>query len=134
MLTSNSSAYRWLAVAALAGLLAVALDALGAHALGPSPDPARLRLLELATRYQLVHAVALIGVAALQAGTEGRPSPWLRVSAWTLTLGIIFFCGGLTLRALTSIEIAGPLVPVGGTAFVVGWAALLGHAVRTALR
>jgi uncharacterized membrane protein YgdD (TMEM256/DUF423 family) len=117
----------YLSAAALAGFLAVALDALGAHALGPSADPARVRLLELATHYQLVHALALVGVAALAAQAS---TVWLRVSAWAFAIGIVLFCGGLALRALTQTTALSFFVPVGGTALMLGWLALLVHALR----
>jgi uncharacterized membrane protein YgdD (TMEM256/DUF423 family) len=120
-----------LAVAALAGLLAVGLDAAGAHALGPDPDPARLRLLELATRYQLVHAVALVGLAALSWTTPASSGRWLRLSAGAFTFGIVLFCGGLTVRALAETTALGPVVPIGGTALLLGWAGLLVHALRS---
>lgn len=111
-----------LAVAALAGLAGVGLDALGAHALGPAPDPARKALLDLATRYLLIHGVALLGLAAL-----GLHSVWGRISGLGFVLGMLLFCGGLIGRALAGVSI-GPLVPVGGTALLLGWAALLVHA------
>ena len=122
----------FLAFAALAGFAGVALDALGAHALGPSPDPARLRLLDLATRYLLIHALALIGVVALCARTQQPPpARWLTASAWAFAAGMVLFCGGLAVHALTGVAMLGPLVPVGGSALLLGWLTLLVHALRS---
>jgi uncharacterized membrane protein YgdD (TMEM256/DUF423 family) len=52
-------------------------------------------------------------------------SGWLVVSAgWFFTAGIVLFSGSLYLLALTGITILGAITPLGGLAFLIGWACL----------
>jgi uncharacterized membrane protein YgdD (TMEM256/DUF423 family) len=106
----------WLAAAGVAGALGVILGAVSAHlaATGAQPD------IDLASRFLLFHAAALLGVAALM-----RPgTPWLRIAGALFILGCLCFCGGLCLIALVDRGFA-PLVPVGGTILILGWLALV---------
>ena len=105
----------WLMLAGLNGLMAVALGALGAHAF--PGDPHGAGLVETASRYQLSHALALIGVAWL--ASRGRSCLTLAVGV-AFTLGLVLFCGSLYITALTSWH-PGRLAPFGGGAFMVGW-------------
>jgi uncharacterized membrane protein YgdD (TMEM256/DUF423 family) len=77
--------------------------------------------------YQMYHALALlaVGLLALQ-----RPSSGLNFAGWSFVVGIVLFSGGLYLLATTGQRWTIAIIPVGGTAFLVGWAALAVAAVR----
>jgi uncharacterized membrane protein YgdD (TMEM256/DUF423 family) len=110
----------WLGTAALVGAAAVALAAASAHLAdaGGRPD------VDLASRFLLFHALALMGVAAL-----ARPGArWLHVAATLFVAGSLCFAGGLCLAALVDRAFV-PLVPVGGTLLILGWLALLAAAI-----
>jgi uncharacterized membrane protein YgdD (TMEM256/DUF423 family) len=106
-----------LVLAGLSGAMAVASGAYAAHGLANSPQA--LQWVDLASRYQMYHALALAAVALLQ-----RPGARLAPIAGTLfALGTVLFCGGLYAHALFDMS-PGPLVPFGGTAFILGWLVL----------
>ena len=106
--------------AGLAGL-AVALDAWGAHGLPGWLDAHRLTLFETGVRYQMYHALALLGVSG--AGTRW-PSPWVNVGGWLLISGVLVFSGSLYLLSLTGIKGLGTLTPLGGLLLLAGWGCL----------
>jgi uncharacterized membrane protein YgdD (TMEM256/DUF423 family) len=119
----------WLSLAALNGFLAVALGAIGSHALRGSLSPERLGWIETGLRYHMFHALALLGVACLFA-FEGAREPWpLRIAAWCFLGGIVLFSFGLYLMGLAGLRSLGPTVPSGGLLFLAGWIALFVYAV-----
>ncbi|MEE9139773.1 MAG: DUF423 domain-containing protein [Alphaproteobacteria bacterium] len=123
------SEHRWLVAAAVNGALAVAAGAFAAHGLQARADPRGLELFQMGARYQMWHALALVGVSCL-AGLEKRPRRALAVAGWAFLLGIVLFSGGLYLLALTGLTQFARIVPVGGAAFVAGWLALAWAGVR----
>jgi uncharacterized membrane protein YgdD (TMEM256/DUF423 family) len=103
--------------AALLGATGVALGAFGAHALAGVVRAERLATFETAVRYHLVHAVALLAVAAL---AERRPR--VATAAAPLVAGIVIFSGSLYALVLTDVGAFGMTAPVGGALLVAGWA------------
>jgi len=106
--------------AAFAGL-AVALGAFGAHGLAGRISPSDLAIFETAVRYQMYHALALLLVATLAHSRADLPA---RAPGWAFTVGIVLFSGSLYLLVLTGERWLGAVTPLGGVAFLVGWAAL----------
>ena len=109
------------AIGAVAGFLGVALGAFGAHALQGRLSPEDLQIFETAVRYQLVHALALVALAALSGRISAVPAI---VAGWGFTGGILVFSGSLYLLVLTGPRWLGAVTPIGGLAFLLGWAAL----------
>jgi len=110
-----------LLIGALSGFVGVALGAFGAHGLRSRLSPEMLAVFETGVRYQLVHAVALVAMAAWM----DRLSGWLVTAAgWLFFAGILLFSGSLYLLALTGVTILGAITPLGGLAFLGGWACL----------
>ena len=104
-------------VAGLAGALGVVLGAFGAHGLEDRVEPAAIeRWWNTGARYHLIHAVALLGVAAHPA----QP----KLAAGAFVTGIVLFSGSLYVMTLTGITKLGMITPLGGLAFIVGWLAL----------
>ncbi|MEZ5669525.1 MAG: DUF423 domain-containing protein [Alphaproteobacteria bacterium] len=115
-----------LLIAALYGLSGVALDALGAHALPAAAEPLRDAFAS-AVRHQLVHGVALIGIALLAARAPAARLP--RLAGAAIALGVLLFSGSIHLHALLSI---GPIpfaAPAGGILLMAGWALLALYAL-----
>lgn len=107
-----------LRIAALAGLLAVALGAFGAHSL--KDVLARYQtagIWEKAVFYHFIHAVMLFILAGRQPLASG---PW-----WCFLIGIVIFSGSLYLLAATNVRWLGAITPIGGISFIVGWLWLL---------
>jgi len=127
----ESTAYRWiLAAGALLALLAVAAGAFAAHGLRDTLDAYRLGIFETAARYQMYHALALLGVAALAAG-QRLPRGWLAVAALAFCAGIPLFSGSLYALALGAPRWLGAITPIGGLLFMLGWLAVFVAALRS---
>lgn len=118
---------RWLAVAAVNGLLAVAAGAFAAHGLSGRLDAHALGLFETAARYHMYHALA-IGLAAF-AIRDAAAGAATVASAFFL-LGILLFSGSLYLLALTGMKGFALVTPFGGVCFLIGWGALALAATR----
>ena len=104
---------------AISAGLAVAAGAFAAHALRARLDPALLAVFETGARYQMYHALALLAAAAAWPRWSG---PWLRAAGWLFVAGTVLFCGSLYALALTGVRGLGALTPLGGLAFLAGWA------------
>jgi uncharacterized membrane protein YgdD (TMEM256/DUF423 family) len=105
------------ALGALSAFLAVALGAFGAHALRDRLAPDLLAVFETGARYHLVHAVAIVVVGFAEARL-----PAVRVSGILFLVGTLLFSGSLYALALTGVRAFGAVTPLGGLAFLVGWA------------
>jgi uncharacterized membrane protein YgdD (TMEM256/DUF423 family) len=118
----------WLALAALNGGIAVATGAYASHGLS---DPRMIELFRIAGQYQMWHALALAGVAALVRleGNTGTPR-LLAFAGWAFLSGIVLFCGALYLLAIQGPSPLGAVAPVGGLSFMAGWAALVAVGAR----
>ncbi|MBM4060237.1 MAG: DUF423 domain-containing protein [Planctomycetes bacterium] len=104
---------------ALLALIAVAMGAVGAHALQGHSEAIDLERFEKAVRYQMYHALGLLLCAAL--GDRGRA---VRLAAVAFLLGIVLFSGSLYALALTQVKGFASVTPLGGVAFLVGWGLL----------
>ena len=107
--------------ALLAGL-AVGAGAFGAHALRDRLTPDMLAIFETAVRYQMYHALALLAVAW---ATTRWPDSSAVLAGWCFVAGIVVFSGSLYVLALTGVRWLGAITPLGGLAFLAGWALLV---------
>lgn len=111
----------FLLVGAVAAFLAVTLGAFGAHGLRNRLSPEMLAVFETGVRYHMYHALAILFVALAAARFDG----WLiRSAGWLFTAGIVVFSGSLYALALSGVRILGAITPLGGLAFLAGWACL----------
>lgn len=111
----------FLLIGSLAALIGVALGAFGAHGLRGRLSPDMLAVFETGVRYQMYHALALIVIFEIMARLDG----WLiRAAGWLFTAGIVLFSGSLYVLALTGATTLGAVTPLGGVAFILGWACL----------
>ena len=125
----------WLFIGALNGALAVALGAVGAHALGPATSDATRAMFETAVRYHLIHSLALLAVAAIAPHLLGAGSQRLiQAAGAAFTAGILLFCGGLYALSGLGMPVGARLAPVGGTLLIVGWLMLAAAALMSQTR
>lgn len=110
-------------------LLAVALGAFGAHGIQDQVDERAYHNWTTAAQYQFYHGLALLGLAALEGRLASRLVSFVRI---IFLVGILCFCGSLYLLAARDIlgiqglvKVLGPITPLGGLMFMVGWGALL---------
>lgn len=111
----------WMVLAAVFGFSGVGLGAFAAHGLKHRLSAEYLAVFQTGTHYQLIHALALLGVAVL---ALQRPSRWLQVAGGAFTAGIVLFSGSLYLLTLTGVGVLGMITPLGGCAFLLGWLGL----------
>ena len=116
-------------IAALYGVLAVILGAFGAHALKEKLDAYQLEIFNKGVQYQFYHVIALFAVVFLAEKIQPKT---LTFAGWFFTAGILFFSGSLYLLATRSLmgtdaltPILGPVTPLGGLCFIIGWILLL---------
>jgi uncharacterized membrane protein YgdD (TMEM256/DUF423 family) len=101
-------------VAAVAGFLAVALGAFGAHGLKETLEQhGTADIWQTAVLYQFFHSIMLFVLAGRDPLRRG---PW-----FCFLLGIIIFSGTLYLLAVTNVRWLGAITPVGGISFLAGW-------------
>lgn len=112
----------WLLSAAFFGLLSVALGAFGAHSLKNILDEYGRSIYEKAVFYQMFHSMALFAVGVLQHLFKGISfSP----AGFGFSMGILLFSGSLYVLAISGVKWLGAITPIGGLAFLFGWAWLL---------
>ncbi len=123
-----------LGAGALLGAAGVVLGAFGAHALKALVEPASLPTWDTGVQYQLIHALALLALAAVAAEGEIVAMAWLRRAGWCLLIGTCLFSGSLYGLVLGGPRWLGPVTPVGGLVMIAGWLLLLLGAWRGADR
>lgn len=109
----------FLLFAALSGFWWVALGAMAGH--GLFSEGLHAEYFDKAHRYQIVHTLALLALVSL-------PPSWplllRRTAGFLWILGLFAFCGSLYWMAFTATPDLRLVVPVGGIAFLLGWAML----------
>jgi len=114
----------WLTAGAVNGFIAVAMGAFAAHGLKDSLSPEALDWVRTASNFQMWHGLALLGIAVLPAASA---DVGLRIAAWSFLAGCLMFSGSLYLLALSGWRGLALVTPLGGLAFLIGWAALAYH-------
>ena len=118
----GAAAQGWIVVAALSGAISVVVGAVAAHGLDLRTE-AGLKArewLQTGSQYEMIHALAMLGVAALCTG--GRLQDKLAVAAQYLFLaGSVLFPGALYALAFGGPRWFGVVAPIGGLAFIAGW-------------
>lgn len=115
--------------AALSGAMMVVLGAFAAHGLKVQLSPFLLDVFQTGVQYQAWHTLALLGCGLW---TRIMPSKAVLYAALFFAAGILLFSGSLYALALTGIKWFGPITPLGGMCFIIGWVALAVAAWRSA--
>ena len=113
----------FLTIAAILGASSVAAGAFGTHSLRGQLSERALEIFEVGTRYQMYHALALLGVAILL-NNNTQPNKSIVVSGWLFITGVLLFSGSLYALSLTNTVSLGILTPLGGAALIAGWITL----------
>ncbi|PXX41896.1 DUF423 domain-containing protein [Undibacterium pigrum] len=117
----------FIATAAILMFTGVAAGAFGAHGLKQMLSADMLAIWQTAVTYQMVHG---LGMLALGIMLQQQDNALLRKAAWAMLAGVIIFSGSLYALALTGVRILGAITPIGGVAFLVGWAMLAWAVIR----
>lgn len=113
----------FLAIAAILAGLSVAAGAFASHALKDRLTERALEIFETGAKYQMYHALALLGVALLLIRIQSSPT-LLTVAGSAFIVGIAIFSGSLYGLSLSGVKWLGAITPLGGVAFLVGWGCL----------
>jgi len=122
-------------IVGLFGFLAVAIGAMGAHAIKPYLTDLQRQTYDIAVQFHFYHTIALMVTGSwMQSKTQLPAKKW---AAWSFAIGILFFSGSLYLLASRellrfSVLWMGPITPVGGVFFMLGWASLVYAAFQAA--
>lgn len=120
--------------ASLLGMLAVITGAFGAHGLKEKLAPAQLEVWQTAVQYHFYHVFALLFLSTFARFKNNT----IVTSFYFFVFGIILFSGSLYLMACRNIlslnpsliKIIGPITPIGGLLFIIGWIMLAFAALR----
>lgn len=122
----------------ISGAISVSLGALGAHGLKNKLQTGLISLDQLngfdtAVKYQVYHTLAMLGVVILKLNFSNKFLNW----AYNLFFyGIILFSGSLyflctrNLFGADWLKFLGPVTPIGGMLFVLGWICLSISAIK----
>ena len=112
----------YLLLAAFFGGTGVILGAFGAHGLRNKVADNLLEAYKTGVHYQMIHALALIGIGLLINQIGEKTS--LIVSGALFAVGILFFSGSLYGLTFGGPRWLGPITPLGGALMIGGWIAL----------
>jgi uncharacterized membrane protein YgdD (TMEM256/DUF423 family) len=114
----------YLRIAFILAAMTVALGAFGAHQLEGVVTDKAVKVFETAVRYQFFH---VIGLALAGIMYKEYPNRWIKNAGIFFLLGILLFSGSLYILTYSTATVspgfkwAGPITPVGGLMFIVGW-------------
>lgn len=109
------------------GATGVILGALGAHALKEKIDSLKIDSFKTGVLYQLLHALVLL---YLGSNAEKLAASKYNIAVYCFVLGICLFSGSIYLLStreligLNKYEWLGPITPLGGLLFIIGWITL----------
>jgi len=119
--------------ASVFGMLAVVTGAFGAHGLKAVLPAAQLEVWHTAVQYNFYHVFALLFLSTFRVDAKNK---LIRACYYLFTFGIVFFSGSLYLLSCRSIIgwhwliYMGPITPLGGLLFILGWLLLAIAAFR----
>ena len=117
------------AYGAFLGLTGVTAGAFGSHYLRSRMTEDRQRSWQIATQYQLLHAVLTFTVGMHAVASGKKSNGHLNRALYMWCAGTTVFSGSIYLLFLGYKGILGPLTPVGGLILMGGW----GSAILAAL-
>ena len=118
----------WIVLGAFLAALAVILGAFGSHLLKIRLSSEDLAIFETGVRYHIYHALGLVMIGIL--GFH-YPSNIIQLPAILFLIGIIIFSGTLYLIPLAGLRWLGAITPIGGTALIAGWIALVYNIIKS---
>ena len=119
----------FIVIGAIAMALGVILGAFGAHGLKSRLTPDLLAVYHTGVEYHLYHALGLLLVGVLI--VQFPQVAGLQTGGWLLLAGIVIFSGSLYVLAISGIRWLGAITPIGGLAFIAGWAWIAWSLIRS---
>lgn len=108
--------------------IGIILGAFAAHGLKDKVSPYHLDVFQKGVFYQIVHGLALLILAF---NADKLSDLGLKYAFWLMIFGVLFFSGSLYLlgalelqRGDSLLSVVGPITPIGGLCFIIGWVVL----------
>lgn len=123
-----------LSIIAITGALAVIIGAFGAHGLKPKLSADQMATFNTGVQYHFYHLLGMCFIALLSMREKSKS---LQRGFYLMLVGIIFFSGSLYLLSarevigLSNYKWLGPITPIGGVCFILGWISILIYALKT---
>lgn len=113
----------------LFGMLAIIFGAFGAHALKKTLSEDQLKSFETGEKYQMYHAIVLLILGFNQEFSTSA-------MYWCFTIGIVLFSFSIYGLILSDakgkkLRFLGPITPIGGLLFVIGWLMIIIHTIQS---
>ncbi len=120
----------WISIGAIFSGLSVMLGAMGAHSLKNVLTEKNLSAFQTATEYMGYHGIALIlvGIVSLQLSDNGAKA--LKKVGFLFTAGILMFSGSIYILISDGPRLFGPVTPLGGLCFMLGWFIFAGVIIK----
>ena len=115
---------QFLITASFLGALSVLLGAFAAHKLKDILEAQMLQTFETAVKYQMYHALAMLGLFLF---SKQNPHKYINWAFNSFLIGIVMFSGSLyflctrNLLGIEGLKVLGPITPIGGLFFIAGW-------------
>lgn len=122
--TDTRTGLGWVSLGAGLAGLSVMLGAFGAHSLKARLTEKKLATFHTATDYLGYHALGLIAIGILMYVLNAEISSKLNRSARWISAGILLFSGSLYALTFDGPRFFGPITPLGGLCFMIGWVSL----------
>ena len=120
-ISDNKPGLGWVSFGAGLAGLSVMLGAFGAHSLKARLTEKKLATFHTATDYLGYHALALIAIGILVLVLNEDIRAKLQRSARWVSAGIVLFSGSLYVLTFDGPRFFGPITPLGGLCFMIGW-------------
>lgn len=114
---------------ALSLTLAAVLSAYGFHGLADEISAAKQQSWNWAVQMQSYHSLGLLLIAALSHQWHGPLL--LKLAGVLMIIGMLLFSGSIYAEILGAPEAFGEIAPLGGSAFMLGWALVALAAIMT---
>ncbi len=118
------SAKTQIIIAAVSGLLAVALGAFGAHGLKKIISPENLEIYKTGVLYHLIHSAVLLAIAL-------NSTYDFTTSFLFFVAGILLFSFSLYIYSVSGVKVFAIITPFGGVSLLIGWLSIIYKVIKT---
>ncbi len=114
----------WIMIGGILGCTSVILGAFGAHSLKSILTEAQLGGFKTAVQYQFFHSIALILIGIMLGQADEASRPRIKRAGKFFLAGILLFSGSIYTLTFGGPRFMGPVTPIGGLCFIIGWLTL----------
>ncbi len=111
----------WIMIGGILGCIGVILGAFGAHSLKAVLTAKQLAGFKTAVQYQFLHSFALILIGIIHGQSDPANHVKINRAGKFFVAGIIMFSGSIYALTLGGPKFLGPVTPLGGLCFMIGW-------------